>query len=353
MLIKRLLLTTSLVVPAALSLAAVAGTAQAQDTFNWSGMYIGASVGSTQSTTSAEVVYGSDDSAGWTDGYFAGDIYQDVENAEVGAYDDNYYELDLGSLDEWVTEADFDNMSWNGSVFGGVQQQFGNIVVGGELRASFGEAETWYSEAWLSSTGDYGIAYCESDEGCEAYTDLPEFNEDGDLWYGYDNVEGDSMGDDDWIDIDGSVGQINTIGFESKIGTSVSAVARVGLAVDRLMVYGLAGPTMARVSAATYASVFESGSIDVSLSDSDSTVDLDGFADYYWNGSVSEDRVGVEVGMGAEYAITDNVILRAEGTYSNFGSLSVTGYSDQTDATYTVTQDMSRVTVQTGILFKF
>lgn len=357
MIVKHLLLSTALVVPAALSLLATAGAASAQETYDWTGIYVGASVGATQADSEGSVVYGQGTDTGWTapDGYFIGQIYQDVDDSGVGTEgndgeDDSSY-LDLGDLGNWLTSADASKLDWTGAVYGGAQWQFGSLVVGGELRATIGDLETSYSEAWLEPDSyDFTTAYCNDEEGCYGYTDLPT----SDSWYGWDDIDGVSMSDDDSIDIEGWVEQINYIGFSSNIGTSVSALARVGVAMDRLMVYGVAGPTVATISAKTAASVQETGEINVGSEDFDDlTAHLDGYESYYWEGSASESRVGVEVGIGAEYAITDNVILRGEVSYSDFGSLSVTGVSEDTDATYTVTQKLSRVAVQTGIMFKF
>ncbi|WP_127142532.1 outer membrane protein [Pelagibacterium montanilacus] len=65
------------------------------------------------------------------------------------------------------------------------------------------------------------------------------------------------------------------------------------------------------------------------------------------------DPQGYTVGGGVEYAATDNSILPLEGSWTNFGSISVEGESDETDATYEVTQDVSNWSIGTGVSFKF
>jgi outer membrane immunogenic protein len=69
------------------------------------------------------------------------------------------------------------------------------------------------------------------------------------------------------------------------------------------MVYGTGG--LAYGGGAGYLNVFEN---------------VDGLA---WHGAPSSTRVGWTIGAGAEYAITDNVTLRAEYLYYNLGSSNV------------------------------
>lgn len=352
---KRYLITTSLMFSAAMTLAS--GAALAQETFDWSGIYVGAGAGSSQSTSQGTIVYGSDEVAGWTSpgGYFTGEIYSDVEG--TGVYVDGYngnndqYGVSLDSLDNWLTSATSTTQGWSGSAFAGAQMQLGSLVFGGEVRASTSTTTSSYSEVWLDGASDDGSAYCNDVDDCSGFVNI--LLTPG-LWSGWDYVDGDFLSEDGSLSIDAGVSQANYIGFDSSIGASASALARVGMAVDRMMIYGVAGPTVAKITANTSAYSREIGYIDVETTESSGdTASYDGGADYYWSGSHAETRVGAEVGIGAEYAVTDTIILRGEATYSNFGSVSVTGYSDDTDATYTVTQDLSRVTAQTGILFKF
>lgn len=354
---RRLTLSTAIALPVVMSLDL--GAAAAQDAFDWTGMYVGASLGSTQTNSAGTIAYGEGDSveAGWTspDGYFTGEIYNDVDSSSVtadGPDNDQTADLDMGSLVDWMTEASTLGDGTSGSVFGGAQWQFGNFVVGSEFRVGTGAGNTSYSYAWLDGTDDSDQGQCDVNNltDCNISTNLPGT---GLLWSGTDTIEGETLNRTDHVYIDGSVDQRNSIAFASNIGISLSAVARAGIAFDRVLFYGLAGPTVAQVSASTAASVQETGAIDVSSVNEAGSASLDGGHGYYWEGSTAEQRVSAEIGLGAEVALTDNVILRGEASYSNFGSISVTGYSEETDATYTVTQDLSRVSVQTGILFKF
>lgn len=74
-----------------------------------------------------------------------------------------------------------------------------------------------------------------------------------------------------------------------------SARARVGYAWDRVLVYGTAG-----VAAA-------SGSVDLATVKKDDVL------------------IGWTVGAGAEYAVTDNILVRADYRYSDFGSVDFGG----------------------------
>ena len=65
-------------------------------------------------------------------------------------------------------------------------------------------------------------------------------------------------------------------------------------------------------------------------------------------GSDSQTHVGFTIGGGIEYALTDNVLLRAEYLYDNYGEAN---YEDEEGNEYDV--DLTAQTVRAAVSFKF
>jgi opacity protein-like surface antigen len=361
------LLTTALVAPTvAATSVLLAGPAVAQDDpFNWSGFYFGGGVGIVESRGSQDLAY--DDGgliSGWTsdDGAFTGDIFRTVDLAGVAAgsanpydlaYDD--YNISLDNMADWATTADTSGTEAFGTVFGGGQWQVpdASLVLGGELRANFGSFGSSSVENWTATSTDSGSAECETNSGdCLVASLLPGLVlTDWDVSYPNGNVTGSTIDSGDDVTITGTVNQNNTMSFGTSFDKSFSALARVGVPVERALIYGLAGPTVARVTASTSATVEESGTI--VLQAEDRTATYSNSETYQWDGSVSENRVGFTFGAGVDYAVTDNILLRGEVSYTNLGSISVTGTSADTSSTYTVSQHIGSAQALAGVMFKF
>lgn len=170
-------------------------------------------------------------------------------------------------------------------------------------------------------------------------------------WSGDDDV---SVSSDDGS-IHGGVDQDNSIAFGTNYDSYYAPVARLGVTADRFMVFALAGPATAQVTATTSASVEEDGHVAVYDDDVGGSVvaDVDGSASYDWSGENTESLWGYTVGAGIEYAATDNMIFRLEGSVTDLGSIDVTGKSEDTGAEYTVTQAVGNYALTTGVSLKF
>jgi opacity protein-like surface antigen len=330
------------------------GSAVAQDMFDWSGLYVGGAVGVVQSDSSADISYGTDADAGWSasDGYFTGDIYDDVDNSWIDfeandAGTDDEYEIDLGELTPWLTEIDLTGLSWAGTGLAGAQVQMGAFVLGGELRGAFGDFGHSYAEAGPDGTSDWGAVTWDP-EGGTLTAGLPDAS--GDLWWGDDAVS--EPLDPAGAEIHGTVDQYNSLAFGTSYNSYFTPTAKLGVAADRFMLFALAGPAVAQVTATTSASVVETGHVGVE-NGGNSVADVDGIASYDWSGENTETLWGYTVGAGVEYAATDNIILRLEASMTDLGTIDVTGQSDDTGAEYTVTQTVANFALQTGVTFKF
>jgi len=331
------------------ALMATGSAAKAQDVFDWSGFYVGATAGATSTNSDAGIVYTDGEYAGWSDGYFTGEAYDEVDSAEIDFYGDSEegYELSLGSLEDWVTETETGELTWSGTAVAGAQSQFGAFVLGGELRASVGSFETSYAYDYMSYTGDNGSITCPNDDDEDPEeTCLVDVNGGWAV-----DVDGVSISEGDSAYLWGGVDQDGRLVFSANIDQTFAAVARAGIAADRFLIYGLAGASVAEITSTTAANVEETGALEAEAGGSD---DAEILGDYYsWYGESSESKVGLLVGAGVEYAVTDNVILRGEVSFANYGDVSVTGYSMDTDATYTVTQSITQTKAEAGLLFKF
>jgi len=268
---------------------------------------------------------------------------------------------DIDLLAPWLTQIDLENLDYSGTVQIGAQWQFGHFVVGGELRGTFGEFGTSYFDRWsdeisATDTGQF-VDNADLGDGTARTAAIRPNDRDGSPnvdWTGTSDFGPDIFTDVVDIDFEGVVHQDNTLGFSVAYDSYFAPVARIGFAADRWMFFAMGGPAVAEVTASTAASVSEDGSLSFSYDEALDPARFPEAADTYeWEGSNTETLWGYTIGGGVEYAATDNAILRFEGSMTNFGSISVTGQSADTDAEYEVTQDVSNWALSTGISFKF
>jgi opacity protein-like surface antigen len=387
--IKSLLLGT------ALSCASVS-FAMAED-YNWSGIFLGGTVGATDSKSDSTVDYGSvstedidgNYTVGWENGFFTGGIYDDLNDLDidgeitdggpVGVIDTdltNQDALDLfddvggqAQLEAWVDAFNSSEMNWSATAILGGQIASGSLVFGAELRGTFGDFDTSTSDEWLDTARGEDFATCTvTEDTCDITYTAVGTNSGGHI-----NWADRSTGvDTDWDTNLGSISagyeaeyaQINNFAFGASYDSVFSPVAKLGFAVGRVHLFAMGGPSWSKVKATTSASANEVARVDVFYNESDETgVDdftgeeavgvENGAASYDWSGSNTETLAGYSVGGGMEWAATDNLILRAEGLYTDLGSIDVTGVSDETAATYTVTQELNSVSGSVGMLVKF
>ena len=123
--------------------------------------------------------------------------------------------------------------------------------------------------------------------------------------------------------------------------------ARVGFVVtpdNRLMIFGTGGVAYGggSVSGGVIANYYNSSTVPNSI--------------YTWNGSSDFTRVGWTVGGGAELAVTNNVLIRAEYLYYNLGSSNVNAYefNDPSNGVYLQTKEnVDGSVVRIGVDYKF
>lgn len=343
-----------------------ANPAFAQNTFDWSGVYVGGTTGSMQMNGAASLAYGSDTN-GWSNGAFlterdtslADSFWGSTVDPEYSHSVDGYAAGDPATdwLESFATEAT------QGAVtaFAGWQTQVGAVVYGGEVRVTTGTFGYGYEDSWNESSdfaGSLGATYC-----CLAnYLQIDAFFDDP--VNGFDPEFATTFpSDPEYGYYDVTMTQDNALAFDVQVDNMVSAVGRVGFAVDRAMIFAMGGATFAQLTATTSASVTSSG-VATSPSFGGYATDYNGnSADYFflaneetfsWEGTTTQNAIGYTVGGGIEYALTNNVILRLEAEYFNLGNIEVLGESeDAATADYTVSHTIDGVRVGTGISFLF
>lgn len=182
--------------------------------------------------------------------------------------------------------------------------------------------------AWGDSTADYPFA--------DGSTEIDPDGWLGGVYIGYNyqlpnNIVLGAEADVVYTDVDGR-GQFAEFGvpldgsFDSvDLNWSGAVRGRIGYAVGRFLPYFAAGVAF--------------GDVDTSADDLN--------ADFV--GSWSETYVGYTVGAGGEYAVTDNLIFRAEYRFTDFGSETFT--ATDPDSEHDV--DLSTNEVRFGIAYKF
>lgn len=378
--IKTLLLSTMLTV-------ASTGVAFADD-YNWSGVFIGGTVGATESTSKSSVDYGYDTAAGsdyednadtysegWENGYFTGALYDDLDDLNMNAVINGSTDVatnsaaeEIGALQDWADAFKSSEMHWSATAILGAQMASGGLVYGAELRGTFGDFDTSTSNNWTESETPEDFASCTlTEDSCDITYTPPGTNVN---W-------SDSTGGLGWNSTTEAAGtmnagyeatytQVNSMRFGANYDSMFTPVAKLGVAAGRVHLFAMGGPSWAKVTATTSARAVEDAHVDVFYNeDTFGTTDAGDFSgdeavgveneteSYDWSGSNTKTMTGYSVGGGVEWAVTDNMIMRAEGLYTDLGTIRVTGASEDTAATYTVSQKLTNVSASAGILFKF
>jgi len=122
---------------------------------------------------------------------------------------------------------------------------------------------------------------------------------------------------------------------------------RLGIAVDKLLLYGTGGLAVGQASLTTSAGIGQSGDAGKGSAD--------------WSGSTTAWKTGYVLGGGGEYALNKRMSVRFEALYYNLGSISTTaagsgstGISPETPATatsYTATMPLAGTIARVGLTF--
>ena len=253
--------------------------------FDWSGTYVGASLGVVNSDGSVPLNYPEGAASG-------NDIYFDANGVPLISG------LFIPPVDPiaFPDAAELAPGRYSGSISVGHDLQFGALVVGGEIDATLLEG----SQAW--TTG--------------AVIDAPNSRQHE-------------------LTVSGGTEQLYSIR------------SRVGVAVDRLLLFGTAGLAVGHVDLHSSAA-FE-------YTDSGY-----GPGSAAWEGSRSGWQFGYITGLGAEYALTDNLSVKLEGLYYDLGTANLTATgtgtyttNDVAVAPYEAEMHVGGTIVRGGVNFRF
>ncbi len=329
----------SVLSPIAISLGLVSFNVAAEELHDWSGLYAGGMIG--YSNTKASTKADSNE--------FKGDVYNSINSlnwsiASPGTGVSKSFDLPL-----FPNASSHNDTNLQGTVLIGKNIQSDHIVFGGEFRASF---------------GDFGASSSTTNSGVGSVT-------------GYDhegigntlrltNVNGVISGlpvtlTSAFAEFDASYEQQISQKNEVKSDNAISLVGRLGYAEGAFLWYVLGGVNLANVKAKTRTTIVESanGSLDESNTFWNNpnvvtaTHGFSGSQTYIFSGDHSKNMVGYTLGGGVEWAIDDKLTLRVEGEYHDLGSISVTGTSTQTSASYKVKQDITGYSLATGLIHRF
>lgn len=136
----------------------------------------------------------------------------------------------------------------------------------------------------------------------------------------------------------------HTVSASAELDHLYSLRSRVGIGLDRLLLFGTGGLAAGHVDLSTGATL---------------TTDS-GYGTADWEGEASDWRMGFMVGAGAEYALTDNLAIKAEALYYDLGDAEVTANGEgtywstpQDVAPYAAKVDLSGVIVRAGVQLRF
>ena len=150
--------------------------------------------------------------------------------------------------------------------------------------------------------------------------------------------------------LDWASGPVDDVGLNHSVAVSAdldhiySLRTRVGVGIDRLLLFGTGGLAAGHVDLSTGATL---------------TTDS-GYGTAEWEGEGRDWRMGFMLGAGAQYALTDNLAIKAEALYYDLGEAEVTAagqgtyFSTPQDVTpYTSKVDLTGVIVRGGVQLRF
>jgi opacity protein-like surface antigen len=156
--------------------------------------------------------------------------------------------------------------------------------------------------------------------------------------------------------------QNGELSLDLNVGSVFAPVARIGVVHNRLQLFAYGGPAIAQVALSTRARITESASL-IMAADSNSPGDQvtssgpnahNYLESYSWSGSNSTTRVGFRLGVGVEYAATNNMVLRASYDLTDLGRIGVTGVSDTANvADYAVSRSLRSRSLSIGTVWRF
>lgn len=328
--------------PLALALCLPMGDAVAAD---WSGSYYGGTLGYSVTNKKSNNTYNNDNGTpiqGWSNTQFQGDVYNTTKSMHFAEpANSSHSNVDTFALAPWpsgtVKDNNHNNMS--ATLLTGINAQYNEIIIGGELKLAFGGfGATSYST--------------ENSTGNKSGTDN-EGHDEPFIFINYNSVLSGitSPIDENNISYSATYQQNGSQKNSTKFKNRTALIARLGYSFGNLMAYGIGGASSAHVHARTQTTINEHTTGSVTANSG--TTNFTAQKTYYFSGEKVKNMLGYTLGTGLEWDIKNNFRCRIEADYYNLGKINVTGTSSQTSATYNVNQKITGYGFSTGIIKKF
>lgn len=307
---------------------------------NWSGFYVGGAINQTESKSNSTTSYsnnGANPPVGWTQNQFKGDVLNSINSMNIAPTASGFASnSNTISLPTASTSFNSNKNITGGNIFAGINKQVDQIIFGAEVNLSFGN----FGSSNSQNLNGGGNNYISDGEGANfSYTN-------------YNNViQGLASpiadGRSNSADYTQQFSQQNS----SKYNLLSQLLVRTGYSFGKVMTYVKGGVAYSNVTASTSAQITES--VSGTNNAIGSSTSYSGSTNYSFAGNTSKNMYGYVIGGGAEWALQDNLLFRLDAQYYDLGKISVTGASNQTSATYSVSQKISAYSISVGIIHKF
>lgn len=339
--------------PLALAAVLVMGTSVTHANSQWAGNYYGLGIGSTQTRSSSSTSYGNSGTSpatGWTNNQFRGSVYNSVSTMQaLDDSNDGYNVIDesnspMPTLNNWSNSSSYSDSKATGVAMVGFMRQRGNVVWGGELRSTFGNFGAEQTNS-MSMTGAKTGGFNDSEGASFTFT-----NFDSALTSPTSNSIYNSWN----ISYDANYSQTSTHAHQIKINTINAALARIGYSLENTLIYMIGGLAQSKVKTSSRALITEGVSGNIYSTSPSSQIDtIAGSKTYQLSGEQSKNAVGFAIGAGAEWLISKDLSVRAEGTYYDLGNVSVTASTADGAISYTTRQDVKAFSTFVALIKKF
>lgn len=307
---------------------------------NWSGFYVGGAINQTESKSNSTTSYsnnGANPPVGWTQNQFKGDVLNSINSMNIAPTESGFASnSNTISLPTASTSFNSNKNITGGNIFAGINKQVDQIIFGAEVNLSFGN----FGSSNSQNLNGGGNNYISDGEGANfSYTN-------------YNNViQGLASpiadGRSNSADYTQQFSQQNS----SKYNLLSQLLVRTGYSFGKVMTYVKGGVAYSNVTASTSTQITES--VSGTNNAIGSSTSYSGSTNYSFAGNTSKNMYGYVIGGGAEWALQDNLLFRLDAQYYDLGKISVTGASNQTSASYSVSQKISAYSISIGIIHKF
>lgn len=325
--------------PIAISLGFFSFNALAEEHHDWEGLYAGGMISYSNTKASTEA----------DSNQFKGNVYNALNSMNWSIPTPGTGISKNFSLPFFPSESSHNEKNFQGTLLIGKNIQKNHIVFGGEFRASF---------------GDFGASSQDSSSGSGSVTGYDHEGIGNTLRL--NNFNGAVSGLP--ITLTQAFAEFNT-NYEQQVSqknniqsdNAFSLIGRLGYTEGPRLWYVLAGVNFASIRASTRTTITESanGSLDESntfwLNPNNVLANhsFSGSQIYSFAGDRRKNMFGYTLGGGVEWALNEKMTLRIEGEFQDLGSISVTGTSAQTLATYTLRQEITKYSLASGLIYKF